>query len=118
MAIHYKDRQRAMNPAKPHQNSYRLLGVNGDGKPYFYWSDTPAQYSAYLGPSDPFGVWGTLTCKNQMKEYYKVFIHDDETALKLETLGVVKPCGKCNRQERKRYDSDASLQVNRKIEIE
>lgn len=121
MAIHYKDKKRAENPAKPFEKAFRLLGVNNAGKPYFYWSEAPAQYAAYLGPNDPFGVWGSISrdeCKNNMKEHHKAFIADYETALELEKLGVVKPCGKCNRQEKKRYDANPDLQVNRKVEIE
>jgi hypothetical protein len=118
MAIHYKDKKRAADPAKPYENAFRLLGVNEAGKPYFFWSETPGDFAAYLGPSDPFGVWGTLNCKNNMKDHHKAFIADRETAHKLETLGVVKPCGNCNRDERKRYDADKNLQVDRKVEIE
>lgn len=120
MAIHYKEKKRASNSAKPFENAYRLLGVNDQGKPYFYWSETPALHAAYLGPSDPFGVWGAISkekCKNNMKDHHMAFIADRETALKLERLGVVKPCGKCNRDERKRYDADNNLQVDRKVEI-
>jgi hypothetical protein len=121
MAIHYKDKKRATNPVKPFENAYRVLGINQQGKPCFFWSEKPAKYAAYLGPSDPYGVWGTISpdeCRNNMKEHHKAFIADYETALKLEKLGVVKPCGKCNRQEKKRYDADPDLQVDRKVEIE
>ena len=121
MAIHYKDKKRADDPAKPFENAYRLLGVNEEGRPYFYWSEIPAQYAAYLGPNHPFGSWGKLSkddCKNNMKDHHKAFIADYETALKLEKLGVVKPCGKCNKQERKRYDNSLNFEVNRKVVIE
>lgn len=121
MAIHYKDQKRADAPAKPFANAYRLLGVNKANQPYFFWSEAPAEYAAYLGPGAPFGVWGALSkdeCKNNMKDHHKTFIADYETALKLEALGVVRPCGKCNRFEKNRYDSNNGLQVNPKIEIE
>lgn len=121
MAIHYKDKQRTAVTVKPFENAYRLLGVNSEGKPYFYWSQKPAQYAAYLGPNEPYGVWGSIrqeVCKNNMKTHHKAFIADYETALELEKLGVVKPCGKCNRLERKRYDAKTGLRVNRKVEIE
>lgn len=121
MAIHYKDRKRAADPNKPFAGAYRLLGVNEANQPYFFWSETPAEYAAYLGPSAPFGVWGAINkddCKNNMQNHHKAFIADYETALKLEALGVVRPCGKCNRLEKKRYDLAGNLRVNPKIEIE
>ncbi|MGI8495106.1 MAG: hypothetical protein ACR2L1_07315 [Pyrinomonadaceae bacterium] len=121
MTTHYKDKKRQSDPAKPLKNSYRLLGINNAGKPYFFWSEKPAQYAAYLGPSEPFGVWGSISkeiCKNNMKDYHNTFIADYETALELEKLGAVKPCGKCNRQEKNRCDANLNLQVNRKVEIE
>jgi hypothetical protein len=53
-----------------------------------------------------------------MNEYHKTFIADYETALKSEKLGVIKPCGKCSRDEGKRCDAKPNSQVNRKAEIE
>jgi hypothetical protein len=118
MAIHAKDKSRLANPTKPNGKSYRLLGLNESGNPYFYWSETPGEYAGYLGPRDPFGLWGFLTHKNTMLDKHKIFIADYETALKLEKLGVVRPCGNCNRDERKRYDADGTMQVNPSAKIE
>lgn len=114
MAIHHKDKKRQTN--KP----YRLLGVNLEGRPYFYWSDEPAKFAAYVGPSSPYGVWGTLTCGSgkRMKPENRVFISDYETARKLEVLGVVGPCGHCNKAEYARYKADGNLTVDRNIVIE
>jgi hypothetical protein len=114
MAIHHKDKKRKSN--KP----YRLLGVNLLGRPYFFWSDEPGQFAAYIGKSSPYGVWGTLDCTSgkRMHPENRVFIANHETARQLEEIGVVQPCGRCNRVEYKRYKSEGRLSVNRHIEID
>lgn len=114
MAVHHKDKSRSGS------GRYRLLGVNHENRPYFFWSDEPAKYAAYIGPSAPFGVWGTLNCGNgkRMKPENRVFIADYETARRLEILGVVGPCGQCNREEYARYKADGTLTVDRHVAIE
>lgn len=47
-----------------------------------------------------------------------VFIADREMALKLEKLGVGRPCKICNKSEVARYEADQNLQLNPQIEID
>ena len=114
MATHHKDKNHKRD--KP----YRLLGVNSEGRPYFYSSDEPGLFAAYIGPSSPYGVWGTLSCGNgkRMRPENRVFIADYETARKLEVIGLVGPCGQCNRAKYAWYKADGSLAVDRHILIE
>ena len=117
MAVHHKDKKRVTG-----NKAYRLLGVNAEGKPYFYWSDTKGEYAAYLGPHPPYGTWGSLECKSGEKNIKyperRTFIADYETARRLEELNVVAPCGNCNKTEYERYQAEGRYSVNPDIEIE
>ncbi len=98
-----------------------MLGVNDEGKPYFYWSETPAEFAAYFGKNKTYWVWGQLEYGKHGKTMTpdsRVFIADRETALKLEKLGVVRPCKICDKSELARYEADQSLQLNPQIEID
>ncbi|MBS1794110.1 MAG: hypothetical protein JSS81_09665 [Acidobacteria bacterium] len=127
MAIHHKDKKRAANPVKPNGKPYRLIGVNEDGKPYFYWSDQPALFAACFSKNKRDWVWGWVKepRKNgngfhgdNIKPENRIFIADKETARKLEKAGITRPCQTCNDDEWNRYDADDSLQLKSGVEIE
>ena len=126
MTIHHKDKERQANPAKPTENSKRLLGVNDEGKPYFYWSEKTADYAACFGKNKRDWVWGTVKepRKNgkgfhgdNINDENRIFIEDYEAALKLEKAGVTRPCQTCNKDEWNRYEKDDSLELNSKVKI-
>lgn len=97
MTGHYKDKTRD-NDLKPGPNWYRLFGVDDNGGTYFYWSETPGEYGGFYGPNYE-AVWGTLTHKTTMLDENRVFIKDFEMIRKLESFGIVRPCGGCRRAE-------------------
>lgn len=126
MVIHHRDKQRKANPEKPFEKPFRLLGVNEEGKPYFYWSETPAQFAACFGKNKRDWVWGEVKLPRKNGKGFhgdningenRIFIADYETALKLEKAGVTRPCQTCNKDEWNRYEKDDSLQINSKVEI-
>jgi hypothetical protein len=93
--------------------------VNHENNPFFFWSEAPGEFAAYLGPSDSNGSWGSLGCSDgkRMKPSNRVFIKDYATARRLEDLRVLKPCGNCNKVEFERYVNNGSPPVYRTIEF-
>lgn len=109
MAVNSKDTERQTNPARPAGKPFRLLGIDGEGKPYFYWSATPGEYAAYYGGKKPDKwVWGTLSCGSgkRMKPENRVFIADLPMVRALEQAGVFRPCYTCNKQEYQRWTKE------------
>jgi|ERR1035437_2565520 hypothetical protein len=98
MPAHYEDKTRNTTDRRPAVNWYRLFGVDHNGGTYFYWSTKPGQYGAFYGP-DFDAVWGTLTNKTTMLTENRVFIKDLEMVRKLESFGIMKPCGGCQPAE-------------------
>lgn len=103
--MHHKDTTRKTSDQKPEGEYFRLFGIDDEGNTFFYWSKTAGEYAAFYGPGCD-AVWGTLTCRNTMLPENKVFIKDLEMIRKLEYSKIMRPCGKCNRVEFRRWQAE------------
>jgi hypothetical protein len=101
MTPHIRDKELLnAQTTQPTDKKYRLFGIDGEGKPYFYWSATPGKYAACYGRDKKWWVWGTLTCgsgKANIKAENRIFISDYEMALALESALGFRPCKNCDK---------------------
>lgn len=114
MAVHWSDHDRQQNPQPPEGKPYRLYGINAEGKPEFYWSETKGEYAAYIGHERKRRIWGELDCasgKALIKPENRVFISDKDMAMRLQEAGFFRPCGHCNKAEFMRWKEEQGPNV-------